>query len=380
MADHGKPEEFMTSEEEIIVAEAHDLIKQGIYIIPLHSIRKDGNCTCGRNGKNGKDLCDKPGKHPISSLLKHMYESGMIQEISWKQCPSIDQEMINYWFKLKSYANIGIPCTENDLVVLDFDNKPYEGGNQAMKDWTGITLYNFMLQKFPAAFDTPTVRTGSGGFHVYFRQPADRKIGTCKVIEPIFEIRSYGSYVVGPRSKHKSGNRYAYVDGKHFDTTPIKTIPPEILAFVQGFRQMDGRELPILDLETAQKFNYLGDYSIKSREAKVDMSLWDFPATPDHVIEANKWKNKYLENIKVHYRNDRAWSLACQLRDNKIPYPLGKTTMLTFVHQVNEISRAQPDYHPYSVNRGILQLINAYTSEPRDPANQKDQDKGKVTS
>jgi Bifunctional DNA primase/polymerase, N-terminal len=53
---------------------------------------------------------------------------------------------------------------------------------------------------------TVTARTGGGGLHVLFRHPGfpvrSRQLG------PGLEIKSDGSFIVAPRSRHASGKKY----------------------------------------------------------------------------------------------------------------------------------------------------------------------------
>lgn len=359
------PAQFFADDS--VMSECLKLAEIGISTFPVHSIKVNCSCTCGRDGKFGGPLCDKIAKHPISSLINHYYEKGEILQKSWKELVTSDPVRVREYFRLKPYANYAIDLMSSDMFVLDFDNKVYEGPVTWLRGKTGPEIYEEIRAKFPEAFRTVTVRTGSGGYHVFFRQQADEKIQTCKVIEPIFEIKSFGGYVLGPGSRHKSGNRYEYVEGHEFGKVSVLAVPDELIVYLKKIR-ISGDGLRTLDTDTYQRYHYLGRYSVQEREKKVDMSVWGGAPTPDQISSAERWLQKYTEDPKVHYRNNRAWLLAIQLRDDRIPYLVAKQTMIRFVDIVNTRTLGQPDFHPYAVNRGIIQLINAYTSEPRDRA------------
>lgn len=106
---------------------------RGWRVFPLHTIR-DGACTCGR------ETCRTPAKHPRT---KHGLKEA-----------TTDESQIRSWWTRWPDANLGI-ATGDGLVVLDVD--PRHGGDQSVRK----------LPHYP--FETPIVRTGSGGQHFYFR-------------------------------------------------------------------------------------------------------------------------------------------------------------------------------------------------------------------
>ena len=81
------------------------------------------------------------------------------------------------------------------IVVLDVDSPD---GMESLKK------YNLHLPP------TPTVQTGGGGLHYYFRHPGYHCKNFTKKY-PGIDFRGDGGYVVAPPSLHKSGNYYTWL-------------------------------------------------------------------------------------------------------------------------------------------------------------------------
>ena len=150
----------------------------GWKVYPIQSI-KDGACTCRKGG-----ACPDPGKHPFHSL------GGL-------KTASTDPEQLRTVFG-SSDASIGLRC--EGFWVLDVDG---EKGIQDLDDL--VATYG----KLPR---TPTVQTGGGGLHYFFK--ADKRISKnlTKVRGTSIDIRTKGGAVVAPPSLHSSGNRYRWIE------------------------------------------------------------------------------------------------------------------------------------------------------------------------
>lgn len=87
--------------------------------------------------------------------------------------------------------NIGV-ATGAGLLVLDVDNKDGKHGSASL---------NGLEARYGALPMTLTVRTPTGGYHYYFRVPADEWIGNSigKLGEGL-DVKGDGGYVVGPGS------------------------------------------------------------------------------------------------------------------------------------------------------------------------------------
>jgi len=169
-------------------------IKRGWKIFPVHSISR-GFCTCNK----GKE-CDAPGKHPRT---RHGVKDA-----------SRDPERIAQWVDIYPDTNWGLACgVESDVIVIDVDAD--KGGFESMAD---IRL----------PIGTPTVLTGGGGLHHFFRYAEG--IGNRVGWLPGVDIRSDGGYVVLPGGRHIAGGMYQWRAGA--DGEP-PTLPVEVAAKIR---------------------------------------------------------------------------------------------------------------------------------------------------
>jgi hypothetical protein len=190
---------------------------KGWKVYPIQSI-KDGACTCRKGGS-----CPDPGKHPFHSL------GGL-------KTASTDPEQLRTIFG-SSDASIGIRC--EGFWVLDVDG---EKGIQDLDDL--VATYG----KLPR---TPTVQTGGGGLHYYFK--ADKRISKnlTKVRGTSIDIRTKGGAVVAPPSLHSSGNRYRWIESP--SDVDLAIAPEWLVEFLTGSsEQLQGAFVfEDLDLGTA---------------------------------------------------------------------------------------------------------------------------------
>ena len=145
-------------------------------------------CTCG-------GPCDNPGKHPLTRRGVHD--------------ASADPAQIRRWWRRWPGANVGIATgARSGLSVVDVD---LHHGATASLD--ALAAAGHVLP--------PTLRalTGGGGFHLFYRQPAEvtvpNTVGRLPGIEeplPGIDLRGDGGYVVAPPSRHVSGRPYRWPD------------------------------------------------------------------------------------------------------------------------------------------------------------------------
>lgn len=155
-------------------------IRRGWPVFPCHQpVPGACGCSCGHLS------CSSPGKHPrVSGGLN---------------AATVDGVQITAWWSRWPRANIGLRTgAASGLVVIDVD--PDHGGNDTMER---------LLAAHGALPPGRSVRTGSGGRHLYFRHPgglvrndAGRRLG------PGVDIRGDGGYVIAPPSRHRSGRQY----------------------------------------------------------------------------------------------------------------------------------------------------------------------------
>lgn len=172
--------------------------RHGWPVLPLWWPKKEG-CACG-----AKD-CGSPGKHPLGSLVPHGVKEA-----------SKDQEILTGWWRLFPQANVGVATGPvSGLLVMDLD--PRHGGRP-----------EFLPGPIPR---TPTVRTGSGGWHIYLAWPGSVK-HLPKVLpgSPGVDLKGSGGYVVAPPSVHVHGNRYRWEISP--EDTSLAVCPDWLLAAI----------------------------------------------------------------------------------------------------------------------------------------------------
>jgi hypothetical protein len=186
----------------------------GFLVIPLWW-PTDTGCACKRLG------CGSPGKHPIG------LPGGAPH---WREDATSDPEVIARWWARWPSANVGIVTGYVSRVwVLDVDaGKEGEAHLFAEAERHGgmpITL---------------TARTGSGGWHYFFRLTGSvsghiADMGLEPLGNPVaagnkigIDARAEGGLVVAAPSRHKSGGSYEWLDG----TGDIAEAPDWILKLV----------------------------------------------------------------------------------------------------------------------------------------------------
>lgn len=154
-------------------------------VFPVHSVNGSG-CTCGRPD------CPSPAKHPRTG--RGLYDA------------TDDPAAIEKWREKWPGCNWGLPTgATSGLVVVDED--PDHGGRESRQR---------MEEKYGPLPVTPTVRTGGGGFHYFYRHPGT-KLSNAQPINtefPGIDLRGDGGYVVGAGGSHLSGGTYEWVEGR----------------------------------------------------------------------------------------------------------------------------------------------------------------------
>lgn len=166
----------MTHHSEDVLTYALAYAERGYPVLPLHGL-KDGVCTCSKGAK-----CTSSGKHPKTT-------NGV-------KDATTDEATIVGWFKNKPHTNVGIATgCASWLFVVDVD--PDKGGFESLAK---LNLSSPM-----------TVRTGSGGLHLYYKfDPAIVVGNSAGKLAPGIDIRTTGGYVVAPPSLHRSGKLYTW--------------------------------------------------------------------------------------------------------------------------------------------------------------------------
>lgn len=158
--------------------DAIQLSKRGLIVMPVHGlkwVKEELACTCG------KPDCSNVAKHPIF--------------FRWQQIGRESPATIEAWYRTYKDANLAvITGKESGIVVLDVDTK--NNGYESLK------AAEEQYEELP---ETPTVITGSGGRHFYFRHPGGRVGNRAKMFGGGVDVRGDGGFVVAPHSKHMKG-------------------------------------------------------------------------------------------------------------------------------------------------------------------------------
>lgn len=150
-------------------------------------------------------------------------------------------EELEGWAYIYEMYNTGIVTGKmSGITVLDIDVK--NGGTN----------------EFVKHIKTPTVKTGGGGWHYYFKYA---NIGDKINFLPGYDIKSNG-YVVAPSSRHKSGNHYEWIEGPD---TPLAEFPSFLLDLMK-----------VSKYNPADKVNYSVEVSEGGRDVYATKILGGF--------------------------------------------------------------------------------------------------------
>lgn len=184
--------------------------KFGFAVFPVYEPAQAAgkiDCTCPPHSKTrGPDgVCTNTGKHPRTPR-------GF-------QDASRDLSVIQRWWRDWPHANIGVAVDPSKVFLLDID--PRNGGDDSLTD---------LQQEHGQLPDAPTVLTGGGGRHIWFKRP-DIPPGFKfkKEIAPGVEVKCQQGYVVVPPSAHASGKAYDWELSQHIKDLPLGPPPAWVL-------------------------------------------------------------------------------------------------------------------------------------------------------
>ena len=156
--------------------------------------------------------------HRLSSVVDQQGVSH-----GWGETATNDVGMITqFWTQVDPYANIGVACKQSELLVVDLD-KAKEPWNLRGTDWAylhdaygqfvhGEDVLVEMIFKLAGGVrpETYTVRTGSGGIHLYFQWPSwYPQASQASPIKGVVDVRGnggqHGGYVLAEGSVTDAG-------------------------------------------------------------------------------------------------------------------------------------------------------------------------------
>lgn len=298
------------SYREILRAALYYASQFGWQVFPTYEPVAAFACSCG-NPNCGKNT----GKHP---RVPHGLNDA-----------TVDVSQIQSWWARWPHANIAIRTgLASGIVVADFDG---DAGQR-------------ILDSHPRV-NTPTVRTGSGGTHLFFK--ATGPLPSCAPILPRLpglDLRGEGGYVVAaPSFAANMESRYIWIVPVD---TPLADIPPWLIAIIAE-RTAKGLNSRRITISAAQK-------------AAVETSPLD-----QRIKMARNYLNKYIRQVQGRgYRDNTGTALALQLRDLSLPKDAAQRIML-------EYQQAAAPYgdplDPYTPQKALVTLNGIYDTEQREP-------------
>jgi hypothetical protein len=149
----------------------------------------------------------------------HLIRPDRSYKIKWADAATNDVSQVIAWWTADPLANVGIACKQSELLVVDLDEKPDGSGTEQYAKITQKQLGTYYAY---LAWETFTVRTGSGGLHLYYRWPPNVQ-ATQRGLDSHVDIRSNGGerggYVLGAGSETSKGKYQVDID------MPILAVP-----------------------------------------------------------------------------------------------------------------------------------------------------------
>ena len=226
----------------------------------MHRVR-DGRCACA-----GGEACGRPGKHPSTP---HGVNDA-----------TTDRDQIKSWWTASPNANIGIATgSESGILVLDID--PRNSGAKSLKR---------LKEELGPLPDTITAITGGGGRHLIFKHPPFpvRKDTTGKLLGPGVDILSDGCIMVAPPSRHASGKRYRWAEGKSPKDIEPATLPETWLDRLGGNTAVE----PVSDTAQTQAEGLVLEGSRNSYLTSIAGTMQRSGASPEALSAALAAENR----------------------------------------------------------------------------------------
>lgn len=185
-----------------LLAAALDAATRGWPVLPLQPGGK-------RPALHGENACPRTGPCAHGHL-------------KWEQRATTDPDRIRAAWSAGAF-NVGIATGPAGLLVVDLD-KPKNSADTPC----GVTTFTALCERTGQTVPTTrTVRTASGGEHLYFTAPAGIRLNnTAGTLAPLVDTRAHGGYVVAPGSITPHGNYQVTTDA------PVASLPAWLLKAV----------------------------------------------------------------------------------------------------------------------------------------------------
>ncbi|MGW7403418.1 bifunctional DNA primase/polymerase [Streptomyces sp. NPDC054833] len=148
--------------------------------------------------------------------------------VKWEQRATTDPDRIRVAWSAGAF-NVGIAPGPSGLVVVDLDVPKEEEQKGSSAAPCGATSFLALCERAGEPWPTTyTVRTPSGGLHLYFTAPAGIHLhNTARTVAPYVDTRAWGGNVVAAGSITPQGAYAVLADG------PVATLPAWLLHHLQ---------------------------------------------------------------------------------------------------------------------------------------------------
>jgi hypothetical protein len=143
----------------------------------------------------------------------------------WEQRATTDPGRITRFWTANPDYNVAIACGPSGLLVVDLDQpkpgQPLPSGLGMRAIPTGQAALRELATRAEGQIPaTHTVRTPSGGIHLYYRAPTRPRLGCTRgSLAPLIDTRGHGGCVIAPGSITPEGG-YELVDDRDPATLP----------------------------------------------------------------------------------------------------------------------------------------------------------------
>jgi hypothetical protein len=163
-----------------------------------------------------------------------------------------DQDQIRRWWERWPEASIGLPTGRaSGVYVVDVDK-----GHEGTANWQELEFRHGDVLTLQS-------KTGSGGYHLFFRTPPFALSNTTSRLAPGIDTRGDGGYVILPPSGHPSGSTYDWVHWRR-----PQPLPRWIVEAVQ--RRRDEPRTEIVSIDEGVRDNTLASFAGALRNVGAD--------------------------------------------------------------------------------------------------------------
>lgn len=137
---------------------------------------------------------------------------------AWPTEATSNTEQLKEWWARWPESNLALATgRESGVVVLDFDGEE------------GLKTADMLRARYGAWPETLAARSGGGGLHIFFRAPENFELRSGSgVLGPRGDMRGEGGGLILPPSRHASGNRYEWWNGRGPGDVTLAELPEQL--------------------------------------------------------------------------------------------------------------------------------------------------------